>query len=34
LMILSPYVNPKNQKDIYDRVKFEIIYEDWECGKL
>ena len=28
LMILSTYVNPKNQKDIYDRVKFEIIYDD------
>ncbi len=28
LMILSPYTYPKNQKDIYDRVKFEIIYDD------
>lgn len=28
LMTLSPYVNPKNQKDIYDRVKFEVIYDD------
>ncbi len=28
LMILSPYMNPKNVKDIYDRVKFEIIYDE------
>lgn len=28
LLLLSPYVNPKNQKDIYDRVNFEIIYEE------
>jgi len=28
LMILSPYLNPKNAKDIYDKVKIEIIYDD------
>jgi len=33
LMILSPYmnpknVNPKNVKDIYDKVRFEIIYDN------
>lgn len=28
LMILSPFTNPRNLKDIYDRVKIEIIYDD------
>lgn len=28
LMMLSPYMNPKNVKDIYDKVKFEIIYDE------
>jgi hypothetical protein len=28
LMILSPYVNLKNMRDIYDKIKFEIIYDD------
>jgi hypothetical protein len=28
LMILSPYMNPRNAKEIYDKVKFEILYED------
>jgi len=28
LMILSPFLNPKNDKDIYDKVKIEIIYDD------
>ncbi|MHB8065542.1 MAG: hypothetical protein ACYDG2_23490 [Ruminiclostridium sp.] len=28
LIILSPYMNPRNLKDIYDKVKIEIIYDD------
>ena len=28
LMILAPYIQPQNVKTIYDKVKFEIIYED------
>ena len=28
LMILSPFINPRNVKDIYDKVKIEIIYDD------
>lgn len=28
LMILSPYIRHQDAKDIFDKVKFEIIYED------
>lgn len=28
LMIMSPFINPRNEKDIYDKVKIEIIYDD------
>jgi len=28
LMTLSPYLNPRNAKNIYDKVNLEIIYDD------
>ncbi len=28
LLILSPYMLARNSKDVYDKIKLEIIYED------
>jgi hypothetical protein len=28
LMMLAPYIRPQNSKDMYDKIKFEIIYDE------
>ncbi len=28
IMLLSPYMLSKNAKDVYDKIRFEILYED------